>query len=289
MSNKQRPHSDNGVTENPWQTLRAFTAARIALGRSGVSMPTQAMLQFQLAHAQARDAVHTGLNSADLFSDVQQLSREFPQLPQQDAYRLHSAADNRRVYLQRPDLGRQLNTESMQLLQKENHALQPEHDLALVIGDGLSARAIHENAVPFLRELLTLLAQQRPAAALSPVSIVQQARVAIGDDIGEQLNARAVLIMIGERPGLSSPDSMGLYLTWQPRRGLTDDKRNCISNVRKAGLCWHDAARKVLYLLSEAQRLQGSGVVLKDRSDEGVIDGRQTQKSFLTCGSSPQE
>lgn len=289
MSNEQRSDADNGVTENPWQKLRAFTAARIALGRSGVSIPTQAMLQFQLAHAQARDAVHTELQSAELLTELQKLATEFPQLPQQHVHCLNSAADNRRVYLQRPDLGRQLNTRSMQLLQQENHTLQPEYDLALVIGDGLSARAIHENAVPFLRELLTLLAQQQPDLTLAPVAIVQQARVAIGDDIGEQLNARAVLIMIGERPGLSSPDSMGLYLTWQPRRGLTDDKRNCISNVRKAGLCWHDAARKVLYLLSEAQRLQGSGVVLKDRSDEGVIDGQQTQTSFLTCGLSPQE
>ncbi|WP_430461050.1 ethanolamine ammonia-lyase subunit EutC [Thalassolituus sp. LLYu03] len=271
----------NGVTDNPWRRLRMFTDARIGLGRSGVSIPTDELLQFQLAHAQARDAVHTPLDATTLAEQIQQLAQEFGQLNRAEPFLLCSEAGERRTYLQRPDLGRRLSEQDRSLLLQSGHKPQAVSDLAIVIADGLSARAISENAVPFLRALLTEFAEKKSTLTLAPLALVQQGRVAVGDDVGELLNARAVLVMIGERPGLSSPDSMGLYLTWAPQRGLTDDKRNCISNVRKAGLMYDEAARKLLYLLTEAQRLQGSGVILKDRSDDALIEGSESSTSFL--------
>ena len=272
----------SGVTDNPWRRLRMFTDARIGLGRSGVSIPTQELLQFQLAHAQARDAVHAPLDIARLQRTLMALGEEFSVLNPSPALALHSQAEDRRTYLQRPDLGRKLDDASRKLLQKQGISLQQPADLAIVIADGLSARAISENALPFIRALATQLSLKKSTLSIAPFTLVSQGRVAIGDDVGELLNARAVLVMIGERPGLSSPDSLGLYLTWAPRRGLTDEKRNCISNVRKAGLSWEEAARKLLYLLTEAQKLQGSGVILKDRSDDALIEGKDSKTSFLT-------
>lgn len=271
----------HGVVDNPWRRLRMFTDARIGLGRSGVSIPTQELLKFQLAHAQARDAVHTPLDFSGLTTALVSLAAEFPQLNSAAPLLLNSCAADRRTYLQRPDLGRMLDDASRAQLMQSNSAAQAPYDLALVIADGLSARAISENAVPFIRALLQQLHAENRAFTLAPVALINQGRVAVGDDAGELLNARAVLVMIGERPGLSSPDSMGLYLTWAPKRGLTDEKRNCISNVRKAGLMYDEAARKLLYLLTEAQRIQGSGVILKDRSDDTLIEGTQIRTSFL--------
>jgi ethanolamine ammonia-lyase small subunit len=240
------------VIDNPWGALRRFTAARIALGRAGVSQPTAAQLAFQLAHAQARDAVHLALDAA-------RLGRAIEEQLQLTNLALHSAADSRHVYLQRPDLGRRLDPASRARLQKG------DHDLAIVLADGLSAPAIDNNAFPFLRALLPRIA--REGWTLAPLAIVEQGRVAVGDEVGEALGARAVLVMIGERPGLSSPDSMGLYLTWAPRVGLTDESRNCISNVRPAGLGHEAAAARLHYLLAQARRLGLSGVRLKDESD----------------------
>lgn len=270
-----------GVVDNPWRRLRMFTDARIGLGRSGVSIPTQELLKFQLAHAQARDAVHTPLDFSGLTTALVSLAAEFPQLNSAAPLLLNSCAADRRTYLQRPDLGRMLDDASRAQLMQSNSAAQEPYDLALVIADGLSARAISENAVPFIRALMQQLHAENRAFTLAPVALINQGRVAVGDDAGELLNARAVLVMIGERPGLSSPDSMGLYLTWAPKRGLTDEKRNCISNVRKAGLMYDEAARKLLYLLTEAQRIQGSGVILKDRSDDTLIEGTHIRTSFL--------
>lgn len=270
-----------GVVDNPWRRLRMFTDARIGLGRSGVSIPTQELLKFQLAHAQARDAVHTPLDFSGLTTELVSLAAEFPQLNSAAPLLLNSCAADRRTYLQRPDLGRMLDDASRAQLMQSNSAAQEPYDLALVIADGLSARAISENAVPFIRALMQQLHAENRAFTLAPVALINQGRVAVGDDTGELLNARAVLVMIGERPGLSSPDSMGLYLTWAPKRGLTDEKRNCISNVRKAGLMYDEAARKLLYLLTEAQRIQGSGVILKDRSDDTLIEGTHIRTSFL--------
>ena len=246
--------TDPTVIENPWQQLRRFTAARIALGRAGVSQPTASQLDFQLAHAQARDAVHQALDVASL----RQALRDELQLTD---IALHSAAGSRQVYLQRPDLGRRLDPAARAALQAQRGGA-PGCDLAIVVADGLSALAIERNALPFLRALLPRVQQE--GWTLGPIVIVEQGRVAVGDEVGEVLGARAVLVLIGERPGLSSPDSMGLYLTWAPRVGLTDESRNCISNVRAAGLGHEAAAAKAHYLLAQAFRRRLTGVALKD-------------------------
>jgi len=246
--------TDDIVVPNPWQDLRRYTHARIALGRSGVSQPTAAQLAFQLAHAQARDAVHLALDAARL---RQTLAEEL-QLTDEPPLILQSAASSRQVYLQRPDLGRRLDPAARTLLQPGGH------DLAIVLADGLSALAIERNAVPFLQALLPRIAQE--GWTLAPLVIVEQGRVAVGDEVGELLAAKAVLVLIGERPGLSSPDSMGLYLTWAPRVGLTDERRNCISNVRAAGLQHEPAAARLHYLLAQAMARQLTGVALKDES-----------------------
>ena len=246
--------SDTPDTDDPWQVLRRHTRARIAQGRSGVSMPTSRQLAFQLAHAQARDAVHLEL-------DAQALAAREP-----GGIALHSAAATRAIYLQRPDLGRRLDDASRQRL----GACPQNMDLALVACDGLSALAIERHAGPFLAALRERLALE--AWTVSPLVIVQQGRVAAGDEVGELLQARAVLVLIGERPGLSSPDSLGLYLTWAPRVGLLDDRRNCISNVRPEGMPYAQAAYRLHYLLSQAFARQLSGVGLKDETvaEEGA-------------------
>lgn len=265
------------VIDNPWQALRQFTQARIALGRSGVSLPTSAQLEFQLAHARARDAVHLALDGAALLASLAPLG--LPTLA------LHSAAADRNTYLQRPDLGRRLDAASRAALARAGAApaqdgVEPgadAYDLALVVADGLSALAIEQNVLPFLTALLARLATARSPDTwtLAPLTIVEQGRVAVGDEVGQMLGARAVLVLIGERPGLSSPDSMGLYLTWAPRVGLLDDSRNCISNVRPAGLSYDAAAYKTHYLLSEARRRGLSGVALKDETpgQEAQVEG----------------
>ncbi|MCX7142720.1 MAG: ethanolamine ammonia-lyase subunit EutC [Proteobacteria bacterium] len=252
------------VTANPWDALRRFTDARIALGRAGVSLPTAAHLAFQLAHAKARDAVHRTL-------DVVQLARSLsPSAEEQGpaCVSLHSAAADRGIYLQRPDLGRRLDAASRQALAarepSERSGQARPYDLAFVVADGLSALAIEQNAAPFLAMLLRRTAEE--GWRIAPISIVRQGRVGIGDEVGELLGARAVVVLIGERPGLSSPDSMGLYLTWMPRVGLTDASRNCISNVRPAGLSPEDAASKAHYLLAKMFQRQLSGIGLKDES-----------------------
>jgi ethanolamine ammonia-lyase small subunit len=243
------------VVRNPWDQLRQFTAARIALGRAGVSMPTAPQLAFQLAHAQARDAVHLELDDAALAAS---LNAAFGV----QCICVHSAAPDRATYLRRPDLGRKLDPASRALLDRPG-----KHDIGFVIADGLSALAIERHALPFLRSFLG-------TAFTAPLVIVRQGRVAVGDEVAELLGIQLVVVMIGERPGLSSPDSMGLYLTWQPRVGMTDERRNCISNVRPEGLGYDDAARKLHYLVDEARRRGLSGVALKDDSgaDAPAID-----------------
>jgi ethanolamine ammonia-lyase small subunit len=277
------PDDWSGVIDNPWRRLNQFTAARIGLGRSGVSLPTRELLAFQLAHAQARDAVHTPLDMDSLSQQLEKLALEQPLLNSTNPLCLHSEAVDRPTYLQRPDLGRRLCDTSRLLLQQEHDQNEVEQpfDLALVVADGLSATAIAHNAVPFIRELCHALASSDQPWHMAPLTLVEQGRVAIGDDIGERLNARAVLVLIGERPGLSSPDSLGLYLTWAPHRGLTDARRNCISNVRPEGLNYPEAARKALYLLNETRRLHLSGVNIKDRSDDGLIEQSSDSNMFL--------
>lgn len=253
------------IIPNPWHALRQLTQARIALGRAGVSVPTSAQLAFQLAHAQARDAVHMELDPAALSG------REF--------ILAHSACPDRASYLQRPDLGRILDEPSRALLA---NAAAPSCDLAIVIADGLSALAIAQNALPFLDALDAQLAQDHWTRA--PLVVARQARVAIGDEIGALLNARAVVVLIGERPGLSSPDSMGLYMTWGPAPGLADAARNCISNVRPAGLGYAQAACRLHYLLGQARRRGLSGVQLKDETAVDTITAPRT--SFLLAPTS---
>ena len=259
MSRKESP-----VTANPWAALRQFTAARIALGRAGVSLPSTAHLAFQLAHAQARDAVQHELDVAHLARALNAAANE------QDSacLALQSAAAERSIYLQRPDLGRRLDAASRAILAARKRPSTPAserpYDLAFVVADGLSALAIEQNAAPFLAVMRRLIAAE--TWSLAPTCIVTQGRVAIGDEIGELLGAKSVVVLIGERPGLSSPDSMGLYLTWMPRVGLSDASRNCISNVRPAGLNVEAAARKLHYLLSQMYQRQLSGVDLKDET-----------------------
>jgi len=236
-----------------WQQLRELTPARIALGHAGSSLPTRAQLAFQFAHAQARDAVQLGLDSAALAGELDAATGAACLL-------LHSAASDRQTYLQRPDLGRRLDPDSRARLQEEtgSHGC----DLALVIADGLSALAVQRHAAPLLRELVRRCTGLRLSAPL----LVRQGRVAVADEIGEALQARASLILIGERPGLSSPDSLGAYLTFAPRVGLTDAARNCVSNIRSAGLSYPLAAHRLHFLVSEALRRGLSGVELKDES-----------------------
>lgn len=273
MSDKTLPVP---VVEDPWAHLRRFTAARIGLGHAGISLPTQPLLEFQLAHARAQDAVHQALDVANLAS----------KLAACDWYRaaepplsLHSAAVDRAQYLQRPDLGRCLDDASTHRLQQH---VQGTPDLVISVLDGLSARAIEDNALPFLNALVPQLQSAAEPWVLAPLCIVEQGRVALGDAIGECLQARCALVMIGERPGLSSPDSLGLYLTWQPQVGKNDAQRNCISNIRPAGLSYAEAARRALYLLNEARSRQLSGVQLKDRTEESEVHISAQRRTFLT-------
>ena len=248
--------------DNPWLALRRLTPARIALGRSGTSLPTGAQLDFQFAHAQARDAVHLPFDHAGLSTQLAERGRA--------SLLLHSAAEDRHSYLQRPDLGRKLNATSAQLL-KEHAAAHPGGvDLAIVVADGLSALAVHRHTLPFLARLEEQI--QAEGWSLSPVILVEQGRVAVADEIGELLGAKMTVILIGERPGLSSPDSLGLYFTYNPKIGLTDAYRNCISNVRLEGMSYGMAAHKLLYLMKEACRRQLSGVNLKDEAQVQTLE-----------------
>lgn len=257
------------VVGDPWSKLRRFTSARIALGRSGTSLPTKPHLEFQLAHARARDAVHHALDAPALKMALEERGHE--------TVLLHSRAENRPVYLQRPDKGRRLDADSRARLEALPKPAEP-YDVVFVIGDGLSAFAIEENAVKFLDVMLPQLSAG--GWRVAPLCIVEEARVAIGDEIGEVLGAKMVVILIGERPGLSSPDSMGIYLTFSPRIGLTDESRNCISNVRPAGLSYDHAAYKLSYLMTEARRRGLSGVNLKDEA-EALPAGPESPKNFL--------
>ena len=248
--------------QNPLLELRRLTPARIALGRTGTSMPTSAQLDFQYAHAQARDAVHLPFDHIELRSQLAERGRE--------SLLLHSAATDRNSYLQRPDLGRKLSDESAKTLRDYALTHPGGMDLAVVVADGLSALAVHRHTLPFLARM-----EEQTAAegwSLSPVILVEQGRVAVADEIGELLGAKMVVILIGERPGLSSPDSLGLYFTYNPKVGLTDAYRNCISNVRLEGLSYGMAAHRLLYLMREACRRQLSGVSLKDEAQVQTLE-----------------
>lgn len=267
----------NIVHQDTWQKLRQFTDARIALGRVGTSIPTAELLRFQLSHAQAIDAVHVPLEVDLLCEQFTQSKLLQPYLPIQ---KLHSKAPDRVQYLQRPDLGRQLSEASISTLQL---SADEQYDLVFVIADGLSSYAITRHAKPFLEILISRLNEDTHKQwKIAPLCIAQQGRVAIGDDVGETLKAKQVIILIGERPGLSSPDSMGLYLTWNAQRGMDDSFRNCISNIRPAGLQYEAAAHRCHYLLNESQRRKLSGINLKDCSEDRLLESTYTQKFCLT-------
>jgi ethanolamine ammonia-lyase small subunit len=281
---------------DPFARLRDSTPARIGLGRCGHGLPTAALLEFQLAHARARDAVHEKFDPEALKAA----------LGARETITVHSQAADRQTYLQRPDLGRQLRAADITRLSASGHAAaqdaasQPAnsdrsstqdatahrtnidhrgkgtagqdaaaaespfpYDLAVIIADGLSALAVHTHAAPLLQALLPKL----PDWQIAPVVIACQARVALGDEIGSLLGATLVVVLIGERPGLSAPDSLGAYLTWHPRRGRQDSERNCISNIRPpTGLSYEQAASRIAWLLSAARRQKLTGVALKDTS-----------------------
>lgn len=284
---KKQPSNDHQlVTENPWQSLKQFTSARIALGRAGTSIPTHELLAFQLDHARAIDAVHQALDVEQLqkqLAESQPMRNAASQLP----VVVSSQARDRMEYLQRPDLGRQLSEPCWQQLVEMQANSQAEYDLAIVVADGLSASAIQSHAVPLIEKLVTKLASdEHHHWAIAPVTIVTQGRVAVGDDIGECLKAKITMILIGERPGLTSPDSMGIYITWAPKRGAKESSRNCISNIRPEGLGYEEASHKAYYLLSESIRLKISGIDLKDRSTDGEANNQldsATATNFLIC------
>jgi ethanolamine ammonia-lyase small subunit len=245
--------------------LRALTPARVGLGRTGVSLKTRELLDFQRAHAQARDAVHSRLDSAALVMDLERAT-------QREVLRLHSACTDRTTYLHRPDLGRRLDEASRERLATRGDWADDSgagYELAVIIADGLSALAVERHAVPVLAELLPKLA----GWMIGPIIVVEQGRVAIGDEIGLALKAQISVVLIGERPGLSSPDSLGAYITWEPRIGRTDAERNCISNIRAEGLSYKLAAEQLQWYLTRARSRCLTGVELKLESGiERLID-----------------
>ncbi|HTS52397.1 MAG TPA: ethanolamine ammonia-lyase subunit EutC [Burkholderiales bacterium] len=248
----KKPSTDLG-RRDPWNGLTRFTPARIGLGRAGGSVPTKPLLDFQLAHARARDAVQRDLDAEALQWAL--TARGF------EVLRLHSAARDRRTFIQRPDLGRVLNPEAKALLEDNEHDGDP-FDAVFVVADGLSSLAAERHAPALLEHIVPRLAEAR--WRLAPVCLVRQGRVAVGDEIGALLPAAMTVMLIGERPGLSSPDSLGIYLTWDPVPGRSNAQRNCISNVRPEGLSYALAAHKLFYLMTEARRRKLSGVDLKE-------------------------
>jgi ethanolamine ammonia-lyase small subunit len=234
------------------KSLAAYTPARVSLGVAGGSLPTKPLLDLRLAQARARDAVHVPLDSISLSREL--ALRAWP------SRTLASRAADRIRYLRRPDEGRLLDAPSS----KAVATLATSPRLVFILADGLSALAIHRQAVPLVEQLFRRLPHAPDEA--NPIWIVQQARVAVGDHIGELLGASLSVVLIGERPGLSSPDSLGVYLTWQPRRGRTDAERNCVSNIHPQGLSAEVSAHKVAFLINEAFRLQLSGVGLKENA-----------------------
>ncbi|MEO5685836.1 MAG: ethanolamine ammonia-lyase subunit EutC [Burkholderiaceae bacterium] len=233
---------------DPWISLRRHTPARISLGRSGTSLPTAEVLRFAAAHAGARDAVHLPLDVEALLADLRGQGLAPASVASRAAMRVE--------YLTRPDLGRQLAA-------ADRDALEPDGDvgLCIVVGDGLSAMAAQMHAAPLIAELA------KAGVVARRVVVATQARVALGDEIGERVGASMVLMLLGERPGLSSPDSLGAYLTWAPKAGRADSERNCVSNIRPDGLALPAAAARIAWLVRESQRRRVTGIELKDDSD----------------------
>jgi ethanolamine ammonia-lyase small subunit len=233
--------------------LRGLTPARVGLGRAGTGLPTEALLRFTLDHARARDAVHAAFDSAGISAAAQALGLK--------TFEVASRASDREEYLRRPDLGRQLDESSQRVLEGGDSG---SSGLAIVIGDGLSPAAVNAHAVELIRHLVPKLAVD--GIGIGAAVVASGARVALGDRIGELLDARLLLMLIGERPGLSAPQSLGAYLTFAPRPGLTDADRNCVSNIHAAGLGYDEASARIAWLIREVLARRLSGVGLKDES-----------------------
>lgn len=246
-----RPRGDDGL----WTELRRLTAARIGLPRTGASLATGPLLDFQLAHARARDAVHERLDEARLAVDLAGLGGPIATVAS-------AAEDDRQRYLMRPDLGRRLTPDAEAMLAPYANG----YDLVFVVTAGLSARAVQLHAQPVLASVLPALRADN--WRIAPVVIVRYGRVAVGDAVATALNANCVAVLIGERPGLTAPDSMGAYLSWQPNPHSTDADRNCISNIRPQGIAYRDAAFKLERMLRVMRSRRLSGVQLKDDSEE---------------------
>ena len=245
---------------DPWETLRKATRARIGLGRAGDGLPTAELLKFQLAHARARDAVHGTVDFAALAADLAPL----PTL------KVKSQAPDRAIYLRRPDLGRRLHPESAALLAK----VPPQPwDLVFVVADGLSAGAVQTHAAPMIRACLERL----PGWRVAPIVLAEQARVALGDEVGDLLGAQLCLLLVGERPGLSVPDSLGIYMTYRPKLGRRDSERNCLSNIHADGMNYTSAADKAVWLAREAVRLRLTGVELKENAPNAGVSARDVK------------
>jgi ethanolamine ammonia-lyase small subunit len=244
-----------------WAALAAMTPARIALGRAGASLPTRAVLAFALDHARARDAVHIPFDAAFVAAQIEALGFE--------TLDVASAAPDRASYLRRPDLGRRLSPEGRAELERQPRS---DPDVALVVADGLSSTAVHAHAAPLLAALKPHFAARQ--WRVGPVVLAHQGRVALGDEIGERLGARFVVLLVGERPGLSAADSLGAYLTYAPRVGRLDAERNCISNIRPAGLGYEDAAFRIAWHVAASLERGYSGVALKDESaGKALLEG----------------
>jgi ethanolamine ammonia-lyase small subunit len=251
------PMKDTRPIANPWSALRALTSARIGLARTGASLATTPLLALRLAETRARDAVHEVLDTTRLAADLAQLAG--PVLT------VASAAIDRRAYLMRPDLGRRLAPDAAAVLAPHAGA----YDLALIVADGLSARAVQTHATPVLAGLLPALRAQ--GWRIAPVVIVRHGRVAVGDAVASALGAAGAAILIGERPGLSAPDSMGAYLTWRPGPHTTDADRNCVSNIRPDGIGYAEAGDTIARLLGAIRARSVSGIRLKDEGEQGLI------------------
>lgn len=266
----------SGILRRAPSSLRELTPARVALTSAGHSIATEDVLAFQLAHARARDAVRARLDTP---SFARRLSAELARVgaARLPIVQLRSNASNRADYLRHPDLGRTLHPDSAARL------VRGSYGLVLVVADGLSALAVERNAIPLIVSLLPLLLAED--WSLAPIAVVEQGRVAVADPIGEALGARCSLMLIGERPGLSSPDSLGAYLTWGPQSGRTDAERNCLSNIRAGGLDEGTAAARLHWLLRAARARQLSGVALKEGSLE--LEGDDTRGSQASRSNLP--
>ena len=256
---------------SPLEILRKLTPARVGLGRSGASMPTDALLAFTLDHARARDAVHTAFDAPHLVAGLAELGLQ--------VIEVSSQARNRRDYLRRPDLGRMLDANSRRALEQQGGGAG---ELVIVIGDGLSPAAVNVHAVELVGHLARRLTEAN--VPFGGAVVAAGARVALGDEIGAALGARMVAMLIGERPGLSAPDSLGAYLTFAPRIGLTDERRNCVSNIHGAGLSYEEAAFKIAWLVREGIDRQVTGVALKDESGTAMVAGRPINREAVPEG-----